>query len=151
MILFMSCLSFGITACMPVARPNPDSWYYEASTSNKSYADVFAELELAVTDRNFRITGHNKVGSVIRERGYHGFPDYDTLQFCNLSLAREMLLLEPAAIRYMPCNATVRSEAGKIYVSVHLLPTDSQNIRLNEFAKSMNLQLKEIVDFAVAR
>ena len=123
--------------------------YYEASTTTKPYADVMAELELAITERNFRITGHNKIGSVIRERENIAFPDYDTLQFCNLTLAREMLEIAPEAVTYMPCNATVRAQGGKVYATIHLLPTDSPNPKLNDFARLMNGKLKEIVDFAV--
>jgi uncharacterized protein (DUF302 family) len=122
---------------------------YEASTATKPYADVLAELELAITERNFRITGHNKIGSVIREREHIAFPDYDTVQFCNLSLAREMLDIAPEAVAYMPCNATVRTQNGRVHATIHLLPTDSPNPRLNDFARQMNGKLREIVDFAV--
>jgi uncharacterized protein (DUF302 family) len=125
---------------------SPD--YYEAETS-KPYADVLAELQLAITERNFRITGHNKIGSVIRERESIAFPDYDTLQFCNLTYAREMLALSPSAVRYMPCNIAVRSENDRVVVTTHLLPTNSRNPELDAFANRMNDQLKAIVDFAV--
>jgi len=123
--------------------------YYSAETTTKSYQDVLAELEVAITERNFRITGHNKIGSVIRERENIAFPEYDTIQFCNLTEARTILEMSPAAVAWMPCNVAVRSEAGKIIVTTHLLPTDSSNPKLNEFAHKMNKKLKEIVDFAV--
>ncbi|BBL75276.1 DUF302 domain-containing protein [Methylomagnum ishizawai] len=133
----------GLPAC--ATRPGPG--YYHAETA-KPYADVLAELELAITERNFRITGHNKIGGVIREREHIAFPDYDTIQFCNLSLARRMLELEPEAVSYMPCNVSVRSERGRVHITTHLLPTDSANPQMNEFARGMNRQLREIVDFA---
>lgn len=123
--------------------------YYSAETATKPYADVMAELELAITEHNFRITGHNKIGSVIREREHIDFPDYDTLQFCNLTLARQMLALSPSSVAWMPCNMAVRSEKGKVIVTTHLLPTHSANPALNEFAIQMNQQLRDIVDFAV--
>lgn len=123
--------------------------YYSAETATKSYADVLAELEVAITERNFRITGHNKIGSVIREREGIAFPDYDTLQFCNLTQARVMLEMSPASVAWMPCNVAVRSEGGKVIVTTHLLPTDSSDPRLNEFARNMNQELKAIVHFAV--
>jgi uncharacterized protein (DUF302 family) len=136
-----------LPAC--AAQKPAEARYYEASTATKPYADVMAELELAITERNFRITGHNKIGSVIRERENIAFPDYDTVQFCNLTLAREMLEIAPEAVTYMPCNATVRSQNGRVYATIHLLPTDSSNPKLNDFARRMNANLKEIVDFAV--
>lgn len=142
----LACLAIFFPACAArttLAAPT----YYQAETT-KPYGDVLAELELAITERNFRITGHNKIGSVIRERENIAFPDYDTVQFCNLTHARKMLEISPAAVIYMPCNVTVRSERGKVIVSTHLLPTDSANAELNAFAAKMNEQLKEIVDFA---
>ncbi len=133
-----------LSAC---SRPEPA--YYSAATRHKAYQDVLAELEIAITERNFRITGHNKIGSVIREREQIDFPDYDTLQFCNLTEARVMLELSPATVAWMPCNVAVRSEGDQIIVTTHLLPTDSLDPRLNDFARRMNEQLKAIVDFAV--
>lgn len=139
-------LSWLMAGCSP-REPQPQ--YYSAETSHKSYADVLAELEVAITERNFRITGHNKIGSVIRERENIAFPDYDTLQFCNLTQARVMLEMSPASVAWMPCNVAVRSEGERIVVTTHLLPTDSNDPRLNDFALKMNEELRAIVDFAV--
>lgn len=136
-------------ACGAAPHRAASPGYYEASTATKPYADVLAELELAITERNFRITGHNRIGSVIRERDHIAFPDYDTVQFCNLTYAREMLQIEPAAVRYMPCNVALRQDGNKVVATTHLLPTDSANARLNAFAIKMNEQLQAIVDFAV--
>jgi uncharacterized protein (DUF302 family) len=141
--LLLSCL---IAACSPQA---PEPRYYSAETAAKSFQDVMAELEVAITERNFRITGHNKIGSVIREREGIDFPDYDTLQFCNLTQARVMLEMAPASVAWMPCNLAVRSEGGKVIVTTHLLPTDNADPRLNDFARKMNEELKAIVLFAV--
>jgi uncharacterized protein (DUF302 family) len=143
----LAFLALLLPAC--AAHRDAEPLYYQAETAAKPYADVLAELELAITERNFRITGHNKIGSVIRERDHIPFSDYDTLQFCNLTLARQMLEMSPEAVMYMPCNVTVRSQNGRVYVTTHLLPTDSPNPKMNDFARNMNLQLKQIVDFAV--
>ncbi len=143
--LFLSLLA----GCTPNDRDDRGELihYYEASTA-KPYADVLAELEVAITEQNFRITGHNKIGSVIRERDTIDFPDYDTIQFCNLTLARQLLELSPAAVRHMPCNIAVRAEHGRVIVNARLLPIDTAEAPLNEFARQMNAKLKQIVDFA---
>lgn len=135
--------------CACAAQPPADPPGFYQAVTTKPYADVLAELELAITERNFRITGHNKIGSVIREREHIAFPDYDTLQFCNLTYAREMLEISPAAVVYMPCNITLRSEGERVVVTTHLLPTDGRDPRLNAFAARMNEQLRQIVDFAI--
>ncbi|MCK5830222.1 MAG: DUF302 domain-containing protein [Methylococcales bacterium] len=122
--------------------------YYQAETQ-KAYDDVLAELEIAITENNFRITGHSKVGKVIRDRGSKNFPNYDTLQFCNLTHAKTLLLMSPHAVSYMPCNIVTYQFKGKTIVKTHLLPIDTNNKDLNEFSEKMNKILKEIVDFSV--
>ena len=121
--------------------------YYQLET-DKPYDEVLAELEIAIAEHNFRITGHSRVGKVIRERGAKDFPEYDTLQFCNLTLAKTMLEITPHAVGFMPCNVVIYQFAGKTIIKTHLLPEDGDNPELNEFAVKMNPQLKQIVDFA---
>ncbi len=122
--------------------------YYQAETM-KPYDDVLAELEIAISDHNFRITGHSRVGKVIRDRGTKNFPEYDTLQFCNLTHAKTLLLMSPHAVSYMPCNVVVYAFEGKTMVKTHLLPIETENDALNQFSKKMNKLLRAIVDFSV--
>jgi uncharacterized protein (DUF302 family) len=121
--------------------------YYQVET-NKPYDEVLAELEVAIAEHNFRITGHSRVGKVIRDRGAENFPEYDTVQFCNLTLARTMLEITPHAIGYMPCNVVTYQFDGKTRIRTHLLPEDTDNPAFNRFASTMNPKLKQIVDFA---
>jgi uncharacterized protein (DUF302 family) len=122
--------------------------YYQAETA-KPYDDVLAELEVAIAEHNFRITGHSRVGKVIRDRGSEDFPEYDTLQFCNLTHAKTLLLMSPQAVSYMPCNIVTYQYKGKTIVKTHLLPTHTDNQELNQFSEKMNKTLKLIVDFGV--
>ncbi len=122
--------------------------YYQAQTS-KPYDDVLQELEIAISEHNFRITGHSRVGKVIRKRGAKNFPEYDTIQFCNLTHAREMLEMSPHTIRHMPCNVVTYQYDGKTIVKIRLLPNDPNNPKLDQFYDKMNKKLQAIVDFAV--
>jgi len=133
-----------IASCVvnPVANSS-----YQMSTQ-KPYADVLAELEIAITEHNFRITGHSRVGKVIRERGTKGFPEYDTIQFCNLTHAKTLLEFSPHALEHMPCNVVTYEYQQQVIVKTKLLPTNTDNPKLNDFAEQMNQKLKEIVDFA---
>lgn len=141
-LVFIVCIG-----CAPVA-PGEFVPYYQADTQ-KPYDEVLAELKSAIAENNFRITAHSRVGKVIRERGDKDFPDFDTIQFCNLTHARTMLLIEPAAIKYMPCNVVMYQRNGKTIVRTHLLPTDSDKPELNQLLRTMNQKLRDIVDFAV--
>lgn len=145
-IMAVLAVFFTLTGCgtQPQGEFIP---YYQVET-RKPYADVIAELEAAIAENNFRITGHSRVGKVIRERENIDFPDYDTIQFCNLTLAKEILLMSPQAIRFMPCNVVTYASDGKVVIRTHLLPGDSGNTKLDAFAVQMNRTLKNIVDFA---
>ncbi len=148
-VIFASVLS--IASCASHRNPpNVHSElvdYYQVETA-KPYDEVLAELEIAIGEHNFRITGHSRVGKVIRDRGATGFPEYDTVQFCNLTLARTVLEITPLAITFMPCNVVTYQIDGKTIVRTHLLPEHGDNPELNRFAVEMNKQLKQIVDFA---
>jgi uncharacterized protein (DUF302 family) len=136
------------TSCVSIPENSQIIRYYQAETQ-KPYDDVLAELEIAIAEHNFRITGHSRVGKVIRDRGTKNFPDYDTLQFCNLTHAKTLLLMSPHAVSHMPCNVVVYDFNGKTIVKTQLLPIDTNHNELNLFSEKMNQMLKQIVDFAV--
>ncbi|MCK5122027.1 MAG: DUF302 domain-containing protein [Methylococcales bacterium] len=135
-----------IVSC--ASQPNSEIIHYYQAETQKPYDDVLAELEIAIAEHNFRITGHSRVGKVIRDRGTKDFPNYDTLQFCNLTHAKTLLLMSPHAVSYMPCNIVTYEFDGRIIIKTHLLPTDTNNLKLNQFSETMNKTLKQIVDFA---
>jgi uncharacterized protein (DUF302 family) len=136
-------------ACSPGGTDKNGDWirYYEITT-RKPYDEVLAELKIAITEQNFRITSHSRIGKVIRERGAEGFPDYDTIQFCNLSHAKTLLEISADAIRHMPCTVVVYSRGDQTVIKARLLPADTANPDLNRFSGSINDILKQIVDFA---
>ena len=138
---------FLLSSCATPGPPSELVPFYQVETLNP-YDEVLAELEVAIAEHNFRITGHSRVGKVIRERGAVNFPEYDTIQFCNLTLAQTVLEISPQAIGFMPCNVVAYQFAGKTIIKTHLLPEDSDNAKLNQFARDMNPQLQQIVDFA---
>lgn len=145
-ILLITCL-ISLSGC--VQKPKGEFVPYYQANTEKPYADVLAELEIAISEHNFRITGHSRVGKVIRDRGTKDFPEYDTLQFCNLTHAKTLLLMSPHAVRFMPCNIVTYEFNGKTIVRTHLMHTNTDNPELNVFAEKMNIMLKDIVDFAV--
>lgn len=119
--------------------------------TDKPFADVVEELELAITERNFRITGYNKVGSAMRERGYGNFPDMEVIHFCSLEVAREVLEYDPGYIAMMPCRITVHVAGGQTVISVILLPEHHPDARVVAFARRMNSTLREIAAFALEK
>ena len=118
-------------------------------TTTKPFTDVVFELNFAITERNFRITGRNTIGEGLRKRAYEDFPDVEVIHFCSLELAREVLLLDPGYVAQMPCRITVHEADETTVVSVITLPTTHSDNRVNDFAIRMNKTLKEIALFAI--
>jgi uncharacterized protein (DUF302 family) len=131
----------------PLAR-SEDALLYRASTA-KSFADVVFDLEFAIAQHNFRITGRNRIGAGLRERGHETFPDAEVIHFCNLERAREVLELDPAFLALMPCRLAVHEQNGQVVVTGILLPVDHPDERVNAFAREMNGMIRSIVDFAM--
>jgi len=145
-ILIVATLLF-IASCASHPPSSKIIHYYQQET-NKPYDDVLAELEIAIAEHNFRMTGHSRVGKVIRDRGTLPFPEYDTFQFCNLTHAKTLLLLSPHSIIDMPCNIVTYQFNNKNIIKTRLLPTTTDNQKLNQFSEKMNHILRQIVDFA---
>jgi len=134
-------------AAASAARPS--TALIERGITDKSFDDVILELDFAITERNFRITGRNTIGKGLRERGYADFPDVEVIHFCNLEYAREVLLIDPGYVAQMPCRITVHREQDRTVVSLVLLPQDHPDPRVNEFAVRMNGLLREILAFVL--
>ena len=146
---FLALLTGLLLCACATQYPQTEQVHYYQVETQKPYEDVLAELKLAISEHNFRITAHSQVGKIIRQRGAFDFPDYDTIQFCNLERARKLLLLAADAVRHMPCNIVLYSDAGRVVVNARLLPVDTGNKALNQFSSQINQSLREIVDFAI--
>ncbi len=132
----------------PVAHPQDD--LIVRGLTQKPFADVILELEFAITERNFRITGRNTIGKGLRARGYKDFPNVEVIHFCNLEYAREVLLIDPGYVAMMPCRITVHeTRDSKTAISLILLPNDHRDRKVNAFADRMNQTLREILAFVL--
>ncbi len=145
----LACAWWAMQAAASGGAPaTPDDLIVRGETA-KSFDDVILELEFAITERNFRITGRNTIGRGLRERGYADFPDVDVIHFCNLELAREVLLIDLDFVALMPCRITVHRAGGKTVVHLVLLPEDHQDERMRRFARNMNRSLREILAYVL--
>jgi len=119
------------------------------ATTEKSYQDVVDELDFAITEHNFRLTGRNVVGKAIRKRGHPDFPDVEVIHFCNLENAREVLEIDPEFIAQMPCRVMVNTAGDKTVINMILLPEDNGDERIDRFARRLNQDLRDIVSFVL--
>jgi len=118
-------------------------------STDKSFDDVIEELDFAITERNFRITGRNTIGKGMRNRGYKNYPDIEVIHFCSLDIAKEVLDIDPGFVAEMPCRVTVHEEGDHVIISLILLPTNHKDPRVNDFARKMNATLRKIVDYVL--
>ena len=110
-LIAMLCLCSIIPAC--VQESVLPSQSVVTGVTDKPFEDVVFELDFAITERNFRITGRNTIGKGLRERGYSDFPNVEVIHFCNLEYAREVLLIDPGFVAQMPCRITVHEAPGR--------------------------------------
>jgi uncharacterized protein (DUF302 family) len=146
---------FCLGACQPAQEqltPRREADYRDslyARTTDKSFADVEWELEFAISERNFRITGKNSVGSGLRDRGYTDFPNAAVVHFCSLERAREVLLMDLGFLAVMPCRIAIYEEGDGVTIAAVMLPTGHTNPDVTAFAREFNELQREIVDFVV--
>lgn len=143
-------LLLGLASMVHAAPPASQKLILRGETT-ESFDDIILELDYAITERNFRITGRNTIGKGLRERGYTDFPDVEVIHFCNLEYAREVLLIDPGFVAQMPCRLTVHRQGEKTVVSVILLPEDHPDPRVNAFAHRINGLLREILAFVLEK
>ncbi len=114
--------------------------------TDKSFENVMLDLEFAITDHNFRITGRNDIGEAIAERHKIAFPRYTVVHFCNLEYARKFLEEDPHTILHMPCMIAVFEQGDKVVLKTHLLPED--DTRLGRLSAEVNTILRQNIDYA---
>ena len=133
-----------VSACttVPSGPSTPDILRHQV---NKPFHEVVFDLEFAISERNFRITGRNLIGEGLQKRGYTAFPKARVIHFCNLELAREVLKLDIGFIAHMPCRISIYEWDGETVIAANLLPEDHVDHQVNKFAKRNNMLLREIV------
>ncbi len=116
----------------------------------KPYDDVLQDVEFIITEQNFRITTRMHIGDAIKERGKKDFPRNEVILFCNLSLAEDMLRLNPSYINYCPYKIAVAETGANVTVSTRLLPDQTGKKNLDAVAKKINKTLKVMVEYGAS-
>lgn len=146
---FLSHFSFFVFLISLIACSNETSQIYEIKT-DKTFLDVIQDSEFAITENNFRITNRLHIGSAIKERGNENFPQNEVILFCNLTLAEEMLRIDPHYINYCPYKITVSEYMGDILIGTRLLPVNTRNKEMDKIARNINQTLRLMVEYAAS-
>jgi uncharacterized protein (DUF302 family) len=148
--LVLVCASFFCVESFAQVSVQPYEQHIETFSTRKVFSEVVFDISFSITQHNFRITSRNKLSEGIQERGHEYFPNFEIIHLCNLELAREVLDIDPRYIIHMPCKITIREQGNTTFISVVKLPENHSDQRLATFAKNVNQQLVNIVNFAVS-
>jgi uncharacterized protein (DUF302 family) len=130
------------TAC----NETPTSRVYER-LSPYDYEETLLNLDVAISEYNYRIIHRSHIGQAVRDRGDTHYPLSTITSFCNITYAKEMLEINPDLINDMPCIAAVReTNDDTVIVSTRLMDEDTGGAAQQAFAKKINQNLIGIVN-----
>lgn len=121
--------------------------YYQLKTK-KTFTEVVDDAIFAITEHNFRLTNHLRIGQAIRDRGNENFPDYDVLLYCNIMYAEQMLELQSNIINSCPNRVAISQHDDSVLITVPLWTTTPQNMELWSLSNKINEIAREIVNYA---
>lgn len=138
MMLFVSVIS----AC----DSSPSTRVYER-LSPYDFEETLLNLDIAISEYNYRIIHRSHIGQAVRDRGDTHFPLSTITSFCNITYAKEMMEINPDLINDMPCIAAVReTRDNNVIVSTRLMDESAGNDAQHDFAKKINQNLIGIVN-----
>ncbi len=142
--LFLTfCLSLNLFSCSNNTVNEHTSSYEKYSVED--FENTLMNLDIAISEHNYRIIHRSTIGQAIRDRGEKDFPLSTITEFCNITSAREMMEINPDLINAMPCRIAVREDPDGVLVSTRLMNESVSNPKQAEFAKRINQNLKAII------
>ncbi len=137
-------LALFVTACSP---EQTERIYQKISPYD--YEDTLLNLDIAISEHNYRIIHRSNIGQAVRDRGEKDYPLSTVISFCNITYAKEMMEINSDLINDMPCIVTVREEKEGVIIGTKLMITNTKNARQNDFAQRINANLIAIVEATV--
>ena len=141
---FFFFLALLLTGC---EKDTPSRIYQQHS--NYAYEDTLINLDIAISEHNYRIIHRSNIGQAVRDRGEKDYPLSTVISFCNITYAKEMMEINSDLLNDMPCIVTVREEKDSVIVGTKLMIENTANSAQNEFAARINSNLKSIVEATV--
>ena len=140
-------LIFLIVAISGCVQENTSRLYQQSS--NYNFEDTLLNLDIAISEHNYRIIHRSNIGQAIRNRGEGNYPLSTVISFCNITYAKEMMEINSALINDMPCIITVREEKQGVVVGTRLMIDNTSNQVQNNFATRINKNLLSIVQATI--
>ncbi len=126
-------------------QPQTENRLYERE-SPYSFEDTILNLDIAISEYNYRIIHRSHIGQAVRDRGDKDFPLSTITSFCNITYAKEMMEINPLLINDMPCNISVRQTGDdRVIVGTKLMLEAVSDPAQQQFAEKINANLKGII------
>jgi len=129
-------------------KPTESSRIYQ-KVSYDNFEDTLQNLDIAISEHNYRIIHRSNIGQAIRDRGDKNYPLSTVISFCNITYAKEMMEINSDLINDMPCIVTVREEQKTVIVGTKFMVVNTDNKQQNNFALRINNNLKSIIEATV--
>ena len=144
-----SCLIIVTSLMLVSCQSQVENRIYEKE-SRYSFEDTILNLDIAISEYNYRIIHRSHIGQAVRDRGDEDFPLSTITSFCNITYAKEMMEINPLLINEMPCNIGVRqTNDGKVIIGTKLMDEQVSDPAQQAFAKKINDNLKGIIGATV--
>lgn len=114
-------------------------------TTEKCFDDVIEDIEFAISQHNYRLTGRNDIGKAIAKRTSSAYPDATILHFCSIQIAKNVYEINPDFLLHMPCRIAVRKAANKVIIEARLIPENDPD--MHALALRINQMMRDIADY----
>ncbi|ASF49186.1 DUF302 domain-containing protein [Methylophaga nitratireducenticrescens] len=132
-----------------IACQSPNTNRILEKNSPYNYEETLANLDIAISEYNYRIIHKSEIGSAIRDRGDDNFPLSTVISFCNITYAKEMMLINEQLINDMPCIITVRESTNGVIIGTRLMDEHVSNNDQARFAARINNNLIKIMEATI--
>ncbi|MEX0616142.1 MAG: DUF302 domain-containing protein [Methylophaga sp.] len=144
MRLKIPLICLGLFTAISACQPKESDRRFQA-VSPYNFAETMQNLDIAISEFNYRIIHRSDIGQAVRDRGEQDFPLSTIVSFCNITYAKEMMLINDDLINDMPCNVAVRETADGVVVSTRLMDETAGGEAQKKFALKINRNLRKII------
>ncbi len=134
----------GLFTVIVACQPKEADRHFQA-VSPYNFSETMQNLDIAISEFNYRIIHRSDIGQAVRDRGDEDFPLSTIVSFCNITYAKEMMLINDDLINDMPCNVAVRETADGVIVSSRLMDENAGSDAQQDFAKKINTNVIKII------
>lgn len=147
--IILTTIFFGLSGVAYTETVTPgqldrDARRYSVSTK-KCFDDVIEDIEFAIGQHNYRITGRNNIGKAISKWSDDSYPESIILHFCSIGVAKKVYDINPDFLLHMPCRITVRKAAGTVIIEARLIPENDP--KMHQLALAINRMMRNIADY----